>query len=72
MKEKMYFRMPTQVAFREEANPDKWVGGIGLGYEIICGCCGGQFGAEDIIEYKELGWLDLDQFIVGDANIDLL
>lgn len=49
MEQKFYFPVPRQVLF---VDPDggKYAAGIAFGNQIICGCCGGVFEVEEIIE----------------------
>ena len=74
--EKMYFEKPTQVVFADPDNPGEWLAGIAYMDEIICGCCGGVFSIEDVIEMaREDGvkcaiheyheWNDIADEIVG-------
>ena len=48
--EKSYFDRPTQVVFVDPDNPGEWLSGIAYRDEIICGCCGGVFSIDDVIE----------------------
>ena len=45
---KTYFEKPTQVMFVDEEGTNQF----GIAYEdyIICGCCGGVFYIEDVID----------------------
>ena len=76
--EKSYFDRPTQVVFADPDNPGsgEWLVGIAYRDEIICGCCGGVFSIDDVIEmarednincaiheYHE--WNDIADEIVG-------
>ena len=74
--EKSYFDRPTQVVFADPDNPGEWLSGIAYRDEIICGCCGGVFSIDDVIEmaresgvncaiheYRE--WNDIADEIVG-------
>ncbi len=47
---KSYFDRPTQVGFADPDNPGDWLVGIAYRDEIICGCCGGVFNIDDVIE----------------------
>ena len=73
---KTYFDRPTQVVFADPDNPGDWLVGIAYRDEIICGCCGGVFNIDDVIEmatedgvrcaiheYPE--WNDIADEIVG-------
>lgn len=69
------FDVPTQVAFWSEED-ERYIGGIGYGTEIICGCCGGiveisevyEFTPVDITPIIEHGddWIDLTEQILTD------
>lgn len=69
-----YFDTPTQVKFYEPANKS-WRGGIAYRDEVICGCCGGILGIEEIEEWakedglktgiRELSWCPIDEDILG-------
>ena len=74
--EQSYFDKPTQVVFADPDNPGEWLSGIAYRDEIICGCCGGVFSIDDVIEmackdgvncaiheYRE--WNDIADEIVG-------
>ena len=74
--EKTYFDKPTQVVFADPDNPGEWLSGIAYRDEIICGCCGGVFSIDEVIEmaredgvncaiheYRE--WNDIADEIVG-------
>ena len=74
--EKSYFDRPTQVVFADPDNSGEWLSGIAYRDEIICGCCGGVFSINDVIEmarednvncaiheYHE--WNDIADEIVG-------
>ena len=74
--EKSYFDRPKQVVFADPVNPGEWLSGIAYRDEIICGCCGGVFSIDDVIdmaredgvnyaihEYHE--WNDIADEIVG-------
>lgn len=71
-----YFDIPTQVMFWDEGDK-QYTFGIAYKDEIICGCCGGIFEIEDIIEltpedkhpiysYGD-NWADLRDAIFGDV-----
>lgn len=45
---KMNFDKPTQVMFLDLEQ--EWQVGIAYGDEIICGCCGGTFEVDEIME----------------------
>ena len=74
--EKSYFDRPTQVVFADPDNPGDWLVGIAYRDEIICGCCGGVFNTDDVIEmatedgihcaiYEYPEWNDITDEIVG-------
>ena len=76
--EKSYFDRPTQVVFADPDNPGagEWLVGIAYRDEIICGCCGGVFSIDDVIEmatedgihcaiYEYPEWNDIADEIVG-------
>ena len=74
--EKTYFDRPTQVVFADPDNPGDWLNGIAYHDEIICGCCGGVFDIDDVVEmaqdigrkcaiYEYFEWNDLSDEIVG-------
>lgn len=71
------FLTPTQLKFWDvDAGDDgHYIGGIGIGHTIVCGCCGGTFevqeimdaapeGIEPIIVYEN--WVPIDEAICGD------
>ena len=71
---KMYFEVPTQVAFWEE---DHYIGGIAYRNEIICGCCGGIVSLEEVYEFAQDGvvpvveyrdWEDIDGYIIANKE----
>ena len=73
---KSYFDKPTQVVFADPDNPGDWLTGIAYRDEIICGCCGGVFNIDDVIEmatedgihcaiYEYPEWNDIADEIVG-------
>lgn len=73
---KAYFDKPTQVVFADPDNPGEWLAGIAYRDAIICGCCGGVFNIDDVIEMaREDGikcaiheyheWNDIADEIVG-------
>lgn len=49
---KNYFPTPRQVMFIDptDSSDNKYAYGIAFGDKIICGCCGGVFEVEEIIE----------------------
>ena len=57
-----------------ESENEYWLSGIAYKDEIICGCCGGVFNIEELIEdygeeklkFEELGWIDIVGTIIGD------
>ena len=66
------FEKPTQVKFWDE-DGHHWLGGIGIGTYIICGCCGATIPLDEIYEdasienpVKPLEWLDIEFAIRGD------
>ena len=78
---KRYYDVPTQVRFF--MNEDEgYCGGIAYHNEIICGCCGGVFEIDDIIDETPRGlipihdyndWMDLTCVIMegsGDITAD--
>ena len=69
------FDTPTQLKFWEVGGDD-YIGGIGYGNEIICGCCGGivdpkevyEFAPDDVVPivvYEDY-WVDISNEIMGD------
>ena len=73
---KTYFDEPTQVVFVDPDNPGEWLAGIAYRDEVICGCCGGVFNIDDVIEmatedgvhcaiYEYPEWNDIADEIVG-------
>ena len=73
---KTYFDKPTQVVFVDPDNPGEWLAGIAYRDEVICGCCGGVFNIDDVIEmatedgvhcaiYEYPEWNDIADEIVG-------
>ena len=58
------FESPTQVAFWSEED-ERYIGGIGYGTEIICGCCGGIV---EISEVYELAPVDIIPIIEHDGD----
>lgn len=71
---KMYFEIPTQVAFWEE---DHYIGGIAYRDEIICGCCGGVISIEDVYTFAQEGvvpvveyqnWEAINSYIIADKE----
>ncbi len=76
--EKAYFERPAQVVFADPDNPGQWLVGIAHRDEIICGCCGGVFNIEEVIElghedgvkcaiYEYADWSDVADEIAGDC-----
>ena len=74
--EKSYFDKPIQVVFADPENPGDWLAGIAFHDCIICGCCGGVFSIDDVIEmaredgvkcaiHEYLEWNDIADEIVG-------
>ena len=72
------FNIPRQVAFWNDAEMN-YVGGIWVGKNIICGCCGCIFEVEDLIADAEedgvvplyvLPWVDLTEELLGDWEPD--
>lgn len=66
----MFFSVPKQVKFLDPTL-NEWLGGIGYRDEVICGCCGGIFRVEDILENDSNGivklpWVDISDEIRGD------
>lgn len=66
----MFFERPTQVKFWDADN-EKWVGGIGYRDEVICGCCGGIFEVNELLEDNHDGiirlpWVDINEEIRGE------
>lgn len=65
--------MPVQLKFWDE-KPQKWFGGIGLGNEVICGCCGRVFTIEEIYKNSSIpdpidvypNWIDVSEEIKGE------
>ena len=70
---KLYFEVPTQVAFWED---NHYIGGVAYGDEIICVCCGGVVSIEEVYEFAPEGiepivaydiWRDVNRNIL-DVN----
>ena len=71
---KNFYECPTQVKFWDYDNHE-WNYGIAYGDEIICGCCGGIFEIDEVIEYGKdevqmpihecKSWVDLSNEIYG-------
>ena len=67
------FDVPTQVLFVDEDGV--WRGGIAYHDEIICGCCGGVYEIDEVIEiapeyvqqpiHKYEYWIDISDEIRG-------
>ena len=71
MEKRLYFDIPTQVAFKE--NPEitdtpRWIGGIAFRDEIICGECGAVVDTEDVEQIIELPWVNISEELIGDAG----
>lgn len=71
-----YFDYPTQVKFWVDFE-ECWLGGIGYGDIIICGCCGGEVKIKEIYECapKEVvepiqvqPWVNISNEIIGIKN----
>lgn len=75
---KTYYEKPTQVVFADPDSPGtgEWLAGIAYRDEIICGCCGGVFNIDDVIEmatedgircaiHEYYEWNDIANEIVG-------
>ena len=70
---KNYFENPTQVKFYDQFCKD-YKFGIAYRDEIICGCCGGIFEIDEIIEecpkdiqpIITLKWIDITDSIEGE------
>lgn len=64
---KYYFEKPAQIKFIDFSNLDEltWCGGIALGNEFICCCCGALI---DIDEYLE-DWEDYQEDY-ADFNVE--
>lgn len=70
---KTFYDAPTQVYFVDEDGV--WRGGIAYRDEIICGCCGGIYEIDEVIEFapeyvqqpihKYENWVDLSDEIRG-------
>lgn len=70
---KRFYDVPTQVYFVDEDGV--WRGGIAYRDEIICGCCGGVYEIDEVIEFapeyvqqpihKYENWVDLSDEIRG-------
>lgn len=69
-----HFDYPTQVKF-QDVDGDHWIGGIGYGNVIICGCCGGKVEIKEIYEFaprevvepiQVLPWVDISNEIMED------
>ena len=74
---KLFYNIPTQVMFWDS---DEYVAGIAYRDEIICGCCGGIFEIETVVEiaqeedkvpmYEFDSWVSLHDEICGDMTIE--
>ncbi len=70
---KKFYERPTQVMFADIDHPGQWLAGIAYGKDIICGCCGGVFEIDEVIEfsdnptpiYEYEEWTDIACEIVG-------
>lgn len=73
---KTYFDRPAQVVFADPDNPGEWIVGIAYKSEIICGCCGGIFNIDEVIDaateegvkcaiYDYPDWNDIASEITG-------
>lgn len=62
------FEVPTQVKFYD-ADSGMFQGGIAYGDEIICGCCGGIFEVDEVIEGAKRAGVDLDIRIMSWVDI---
>lgn len=63
------FDCPTMVKFHAEGEDASVVhGGIALGKNIICGCCGGVFEFDDcdMVETLSWSWVDISDEIMGE------
>ena len=71
-----YFDRPKQVVFADPDNPGEWIVGIAYKDEIICACCGGIFGIDEVAEQARLDgrknaiypyedWIDIASEISG-------
>lgn len=76
---KTYFEEPTQVNFYwddDSGEDGDYIGGIAIGDQIICGCCGGVFDVTEVIESAPVGitpiiplpWIDISETIKGDQE----
>lgn len=71
------FDVPTQVAFWSEED-ERYIGGIGYGTEIICGCCGGIVEISEVYESAPVDvipivehdddWANLSGWILTDSE----
>ena len=57
----LYYSGPTQVRFYDGMD---FVGGIAYHDYIICGCCGGIFSIQDVIEMAKANGIHFDDAIV--------
>ncbi len=71
-----YFDRPKQVVFADPDNAGEWITGIAYKDEIICGCCGGVFDIDDVVDmaaeagiinpiYAYSDWNDIAAEITG-------
>lgn len=65
---KNYFEVPTQVVFVDPDAEGNWLSGIAYRNEIICGCCGGVFEIEDVIDAAQADNLKCGIYAYGDWN----
>ena len=71
MEKRLYFDVPTQVAFKESpeiTDTPRWIGGIAFRDEIICGECGVVVDTEDVEQIIELPWVSISEELIGDAG----
>ena len=48
-----YFERPKQVMFADPDNPGEWLAGIAYREVIICGCCGGVFTIDEVLDMAD-------------------
>lgn len=76
-----YFDHPTQVKYWDG---ESYIGGIGFGENIICGCCGGIVPLDEVYDFAEdlkentilikvfdMEWIDISDSILGDEATEL-
>ena len=71
MEKRLYFDVPTQGALKESpeiADTPRWIGGIAVRDEIICGECGAVVDTEDVEQIIELPWVSISEELIGDAG----